>query len=148
MPQQVEFCAACGKEMFEEARFCTYCGAGRPAVPTSPAEESPDTVFEVRKIGVCSLVKLFFMISAVIGILFGVLFASLGMFSMGITDLPFQMDGIHLLGPAPWIAIILACAICYGLIGSFLGLIAGVLYNILAWGTGGILLTLKKKQRS
>mgnify|MGYP001573678861 CR=1 FL=1 len=145
MPHPAEFCASCGKEMFEGARFCTYCGAGRPAVPTPSAEQGLDIVFEVKKIGVWSLVKLFFMINAVIGLVFGMLFASFGMFSMGMMDFPFQMDGRHFLGTAPWIAIILVCAIFYGFIGSFLGLIAGSLYNILAWGTGGILITLKKK---
>ena len=145
MLHPAEFCASCGKEMFEGARFCTYCGAGRPAAPP-PSEQGRDTVFEVSRIGVCSMVKLFFMIHAVIGMVFGILFASFGLSGMGMPDLPFHMNGRHFLGRGPWIAVILACAVFYGFIGSFLGLIAGSLYNILAWGTGGILITLKKKQ--
>ncbi len=145
MSHQTDFCSSCGKEMFEGALFCTYCGTERQrpiaAIPT--AHENLNKVFEVKKIGICSIVKFSFMFNAFIGLALGILFASIGMAGIATIDLPIPLEGIQFIGTGLWIGFILGFPIIYGLMGAVLGAIFGILYNILAWGVGGIKITLK-----
>jgi hypothetical protein len=143
MSYQTDFCSSCGKEMFEGARFCTYCGAKNPATSFPTTKEDPSKVFEVRKIGICSLAKFAFMINAIIGLALGILFSSIGMTDIGSVGFLMQMQGLQLMGPGLWIGFALGFSIVYGLIGAIIGAIFGILYNILAWGVGGIKITLE-----
>lgn len=147
MPRHTEFCSSCGQEMFPGARFCTYCGAPGPAPWNAEpgADEDVRRVLEVKKIGIWSVVKLAFMTNAVIGLLLGFLLAAVGMSGIGRMDLPFPIEGWGIMGTAPWVAVILVPPILYGLMGAVFGLILAVLYNIMAWGVGGIRITVRKR---
>jgi hypothetical protein len=101
-------------------------------------------VLEVKKIGIWSLVKLFFMINALVGLLFAVILAVVGMSGMGMGELPFSVQGSQLFGTGALIAVMIVSPILYGLMGAIFGLISGLLYNILAWGVGGVRLTLNR----
>ena len=63
MSSQTDYCSSCGKEIFAQARFCTYCGTQR-ASSTSTAQDGTTLNFEVRKIGAWSLAKFLFMMNS------------------------------------------------------------------------------------
>lgn len=134
------YCAACGKEMFPEARYCTYCGATQPGEGTVPQTSDRIRVSEIRRVGVWSLVKFAFMIHAVIGLIFGILLAAVG--TVGLPLLP--ENRFFPFGAIPWMGAVVVVPLIYGLIGAFLGYCAGSTYNLLAWGIGGIRITLKE----
>lgn len=144
METQSGFCNACGKEMFQGARFCTYCGAARLTQPSGHAGQEVKEVFEIRKVGIGSLVKISFLVNALFGLLFGFLIAAIGITGMHMASFPFQTHGELFSGSPAWIGIVIGSTLLYGLMGALLGLTVGVLYNVLAWGVGGLKITLKK----
>ena len=144
MPSNPGFCSSCGKEVFEGAQFCTYCGAQADSAGTPIAMEEVSYVYEVKRVGIWSLVKFAIMMNGFIGLLFGIIVAAIGMTGMIMTDLPIPMEAQNLVGTGAWIAVIVIFPLIYGILGAILGLIMGFIYNIFAWGVGGIRLTLRK----
>jgi hypothetical protein len=134
------YCTACGKEMFANARFCTYCGTEQPMGRESRTAPFAAGVSEIRRVGVWSLVKFFFMIHAIFGLFFGILIVAVGMSGIPIHG----MDELFPIETIPWVGIIVVIPLIYGLIGAVLGLFVGSSYNLLAWGVGGIRITLKQ----
>ncbi len=134
------FCAACGKEMFPEARFCTYCGTAQREGGTTPQASASLRVSEIRRVGVWSVVKFAFMVHAVIGLIFGIIFAAVGTAGLSL----FPESRLLPFGAIPWMGAIVVIPLIYGLIGALLGFCAGSTYNLLAWGIGGIRIMLKE----
>ena len=144
MPSNPGFCSSCGKEVFEGAQFCTYCGTQAPVAGTPIAAEEIPYVYEVKSVGIWSLVKFAIMMNGFIGLIFGIIVAAIGMSGMIMTDLPIPIEAQNLVGTGAWIAVIVIFPLIYGILGAILGLIMGFIYNIFAWGVGGIRLTLRK----
>ncbi|NOY52968.1 MAG: zinc ribbon domain-containing protein [Deltaproteobacteria bacterium] len=140
MSDPTAYCAACGKEMLPKALYCAYCGAAEPERKTVPPPPASFHVAEIQRVGVWSLVKFAFMIHAVIGLVFGILFAAVG--AAGLSLLP--ESRLLLFGSIPWIGALVLIPMLYGLIGAFLGFCAASTYNLFAWGIGGIRVTLKE----
>jgi len=140
MSVPVAYCTACGKEMFPEARYCTYCGAAQPEEETAHKVSAPLRVSEIRRVGIWSLVRFSFMVHAVIGLIFGILLAA-----VGTAGFPFPRESRFFpFGAIPWMSAVVVIPLVYGLIGAVLGFCAGSTYNLLAWGIGGIRVTLKE----
>jgi len=136
---QKGYCPSCGKESFADAFFCTYCGAPWPR-ERGPAPQKPvDSVFEVKKIGTWSLVKFVSMAYALLGLGLGLFFAAIGALGLPID----QIAGLEGFGAGASKGMIVTLPILFGIMGAFTGLSMGMLYNILAWGLGGIRITLK-----
>lgn len=134
------YCPSCGKESFADASFCTYCGAPWPRESRPAPREIVDTVFEVRKIGTWSLVKFVSMTYALFGLGLGLLFAAISAVGLPID----QIAGLEEVGAGASTGLIVTLPILFGIMGAFTGLSMGMLYNVLAWGLGGIRITLKK----
>ena len=140
MSRPAEHCTSCGKEMLEGALFCTFCSAERMRAPAFMTQDGSRQVYEVKKVGIGSLVKLSFMINALAGLILGIFVAGIGL-----SGLPIPLEGADFLGPGLWIVAVIAVPVFYGLVGALFGLIMGFLYNLLAWTVGGIRITLKSK---
>ncbi len=132
------FCASCGKEIFPEGDYCAFCGAKRP--PTAEAAQRPagDTTLEVRRIGVWSLVKFSFMMYAIFGIVIGIFIVG-----VGLSGVAAQHVGGGVLHGMSWGRILFMSFLIHGIVGAVVGFAVGSLYNLLAWGVGGVRITLK-----
>jgi len=127
------WCNACGKALFPGARFCTYCGAVRQAAAAEGRE-----ILEIRRVGIASVAKLFFLLNALMGLLLGLGVAALGMSGMGSLTGPLGAEIPLSVPAAPWVALVLVFPVVYGILGGLMGMILALLYNVLAWGVGGL----------
>ena len=127
------YCNACGKELFPGARFCTYCGAVRQAGAAVGRE-----VLEIRRVGIASAAKLFFLLNALLGLFLGLGLAALGMSGLHSLTGPLGAELPVPLPAVPWAALVLVFPVVYGILGGIAGAVLAVLYNILAWGAGGL----------
>lgn len=144
MAPQPELCNSCGKALLAESQFCTYCGATRSLPPAPGIRGDSKMVYELKKIGIGSIMKLAFILNALLGLILGIFLASVGMSGMGMANLPIPMEGSPFIGAGIWIVMIVVLPLLYGLFGAIFGAIFGLLYNFTAWGVGGIRLTLKQ----
>ncbi len=138
MAPRADFCASCGKEMFPEGDFCTFCGQKRPFAAQAGQRTAGDRALEIRRIGVWSLVKFSFMMYALFGIVIGIFIVG-----VGLSGVAAQHLGGGVLHGMPWAAILFASFLIHGMVGAIVGLSVGSLYNLLAWGVGGVRITLK-----
>jgi hypothetical protein len=133
------YCASCGKETFPGASFCTYCGAARAAAGSGVAAGASDAAFEIKKIGIWSVVKFASIMYALLGLCLALMIGAVGMAGFPVQ----RVEGIDAFGGGAWKGLLFVFPIFFGFIGAFTGLSIGLLYNILAWGLGGIRITLK-----
>ena len=96
---------------------------------------------EIKKIDVISLAKIAGALYAVIGFVFGIIFAIFGTVLMGFagTDMPGAF------GLFFGVAAIIVLPIFYGVIGFIGGIIVAFLYNVIAGWIGGIEIELESK---
>ncbi len=136
------FCGSCGREMLKGAAYCTYCGEKKAQEREIQVRRPGEVTFEVRKIGIGSLMKLSFVSFAVMGLISGLMIMTIWMSGFGMVELPMFMEERPLPGTTPWLIILIITPLVYGFFGAIFGLISGSVYNFLAWGVGGIRITL------
>ena len=130
---QKAYCPSCGRASFADASFCTFCGIPWPQENSRAPGNTVDTIFEVQKIGIWSLVKFTSMVYALLGLGVGLLFAAVSAVGLPID----QIEGLEAFGPGAGRGMIVTLPIVFGIMGALTGLAMGTLYNILAWGLGG-----------
>ncbi len=138
MASHARFCASCGKAIFPRGEFCAFCGEKQPQVARAGPRPVGDRTLEVRRIGVWSLVKFSFMMYAIFGIVIGIFIVGVGL--SGVAAQHFGEGALH---GMPWAGILLLSFLIHGIVGAVVGLAVGGLYNLLAWGVGGVRITLK-----
>jgi hypothetical protein len=89
-------------------------------------------MIRLRSVGVLSCAKVFAVIHAALGVLFGMLFLLIGV--IGIAAAPSHQK----LGMLAIILISLFMPVFYGLLGSVIGALWGLLYNVVAQKIGGL----------
>jgi hypothetical protein len=99
-------------------------------------------MFRLRSIGVLSCAKIFAVIQAVIGVLFGLFFFLLGL--VGAAIVPSQQK----LGMIGIVVISVLIPAFYGVLGFVMGAIWAYVYNFAAQFIGGLELQLDEKSRS
>jgi hypothetical protein len=124
--------------MFPEGDFCASCGEKRPFAAQAVPHPAGDRALEIRRIGVWSLVKFSFMMYALFGIVIGIFIVG-----VGLSGVAAQHLGEGVLHGMPWAAILFVSFLIHGIVGAIVGLLVGSLYNLLAWGVGGVRITLK-----
>jgi len=86
----------------------------------------------VRRVAPMSVAKLYGLGCAAAGLIFGLMFAALGMLTSGLNSA--NIPGLGAFGAAS----IVVLPIIYGVFGFVAGLIGGALYNLFAGMVGGI----------
>ena len=90
----------------------------------------------IRRIGVWSAARMYGAISAVMGLLFGIMFALVSMVSAGFaaeaSEMPAWAAGVFGVGAVIFLPLI------YGVFGLVAGALSAVLYNVFAGMVGGL----------
>lgn len=97
----------------------------------------------IRRIGVLSLGKVMGLLYALLGLIFGVMFAFFSLLGVaaGVANSQSSDALISLLFGA---GSVIFMPIFYGILGFVLGLITALLYNLVAWLAGGIKIELEE----
>ena len=90
---------------------------------------------ELRKIGVLSYAKISAVLSAIMGLVFGVLEAISGAVISSSGTAP--QEALGLFGVLSY-AVIIVMPIAYAIIGFIFGIVGAFIYNLVAKGIGGI----------
>lgn len=94
----------------------------------------------LKKVGVLSVAKIYAIITAVTGLLVGIIFSVIGFVVQTLTPVAEVTTGFLALGAFN----IIAMPILYGLMGFVFGALGAWLYNVLAKGIGGVELEFDK----
>jgi hypothetical protein len=101
---------------------------------------------EIKRIDVASLVKICFVIYAILGMIVGFVYVVFALVFSSFLDLAGASEGTALLKVAATGAGILLVplfALFYGIFGSLAGLVGAVVYNLVSKALGGLRLTLE-----
>jgi RNA polymerase subunit RPABC4/transcription elongation factor Spt4 len=145
------YCTKCGSVLDPDAKFCTVCGStvaaaslAATAVAAIPPERAvgasdrharrPGMV--VRRIAPMSAAKIQGTLMALLGLLFGLMFAAIG--SVASMASQQSLSPLALMGAAFGVGAVIILPICYGIFGFISGLIQAGVYNLVAGFVGGI----------
>ena len=101
---------------------------------------------EIKRVDVGSLVKICFVVYAILGLIVGLVYVIVALAASSLLDLAGATEGTALLRIAATGAGILLVplfALFYGIVGALAGLIGGVVYNLVSKALGGLRLSLE-----
>jgi hypothetical protein len=90
----------------------------------------------IRRVGVWSVSRMYAAVSAVGGLIAGLMLAGVALFSAGSAAANEEMPAF--LGPIFGIGAVIFLPIFYGVLGLLVGAVGGALYNVFAGMVGGI----------
>jgi hypothetical protein len=104
-----------------------------------------DNAMVLKRVGVLSAAKISGTLYAAMGLIFGLIFALIGMASAGMVAMLQQQQGAAVqswLGPMFGVGALVFFPILYGVFGFVCGAISAVLYNVFSGLVGGLELEL------
>jgi uncharacterized membrane protein YagU involved in acid resistance len=101
---------------------------------------------EIKRFDIASVVKIFFVIYAILGMVIGLVYVLVALVFSSVLDFAGAFEGTTLLRVAATgvgILLVPLFALLYGLVGALAGLVGSVVYNLVSKALGGVKLTLE-----